>query len=92
VHMLGVLFFYLSPSVLNACLYHVDNEHFVVSRGAGKTLDNSLVKAESRLEGVSRRNLKFIKFNLTLKVGVSVRIKFKSKECFSCYVLLNECR
>jgi hypothetical protein len=31
VHMLGVLFFYLSPSVLNACLYHVDNEHFVVS-------------------------------------------------------------
>jgi hypothetical protein len=39
---------------------------------------------ESRLEGVNRQNLKFINLNTHTKVGVSVRIKFKSKECFSC--------
>jgi hypothetical protein len=35
---------------------------------------------ESRLEGVNRRNLKFINLNTHYKPGFSVRIKFKSKE------------
>jgi hypothetical protein len=37
-----------------------------------------LTAAESHLEGVNRRNLKFIKLS-TLQVGVSVRIKFESE-------------
>jgi hypothetical protein len=36
---------------------------------------------KSRLEGVNRQNLKFINLN-TLKVGVSIRIKFKSERWF----------
>jgi hypothetical protein len=38
------------------------------------------VGIESCLEGVNRRNLKFINFKHTLRSRVSVRIKFKSEE------------
>ena len=39
----------------------------------------ALIPIESRLEGVNRRNLKFITLNTHYKMGVSVRIKFKSE-------------
>jgi hypothetical protein len=41
---------------------------------------NHVIKIfESRLEGVNRRNLKFITFKHTLQARVSVRVKFKSE-------------
>jgi hypothetical protein len=39
----------------------------------------ALIPIESCLEGVNRRNLKFITLNTHYKMGVSVRIKFKSE-------------
>jgi hypothetical protein len=43
--MLSVFFFYFS-SILNACLYHIDNEPFVVREGgAVKTLNYKWTKA-----------------------------------------------
>jgi hypothetical protein len=46
---------------------------------------------ESRLEGVNRRNLKFIKFEHTLYPGLVLEIIQSAEDSFSCYELLNQC-
>jgi hypothetical protein len=43
---------------------------------------------ESRLEGVNRRNLKFINLN-TLESGLALELNSSVEDCFPCYELLN---
>jgi hypothetical protein len=55
----------------------------VISRDDSGHTKNSVV-IESRLEGVNRRNVKFINFKHTLGPGLALELNSSPKECFSC--------
>jgi hypothetical protein len=46
---------------------------------------------ESRLEGVNRRNLKFINFKHALRPGLALELNRSSKDSSLCLELLNQC-
>jgi hypothetical protein len=43
---------------------------------------------ESHLEGVNRRNLKFINFKHAIRLGLALELNRSAEDCFSCYELL----
>jgi hypothetical protein len=49
------------------------------------------VLAESRLEGVIRRNLKFTNFKHALRPGLALKLNQSSEDSSPCLELLNQC-
>jgi hypothetical protein len=49
------------------------------------------VGSESRLEGVNRRNLKFINFTHALRPGLALELNRNAEDGFLCLELLNQC-
>jgi hypothetical protein len=51
----------------------------------------ALIPIDSRLEGVNRRNLKFINLDHTLRLGLALELNQSSEESSPCQELLNQC-
>jgi hypothetical protein len=55
---------------------------------ASSFLRATFTGSESRLEGMNRRNLKFINFKHTLRPGLTLELNRSTEDYFSCYDLL----